>query len=76
MTAGRRLIFILAADIAGHSLCPHPTPSIVDRVAWAFQLREIHRTHQREVRNLNSLCSTTHALERAQFPELVISAGG
>jgi hypothetical protein len=42
MTAGRRLVAILAADIAGHSLCPHPTPSIVDRVAWAFQLREIH----------------------------------
>ena len=42
MTAGRRLVAILAAYFAGHSLCPHPTRSIVDRVASAFQLREIH----------------------------------
>ena len=42
MTAGRRLVAVLAADIAGRSLCPHSTRSIVDGVASAFQLREIH----------------------------------
>ena len=42
LTAGRRLVAVLATDIAGLSLCPHSTRSIVDGAAPAFQLQEIH----------------------------------